>query len=51
MSHEKYLEESYVDILEKLSHDIDEDKIPFDDRLRIVHHIDKLKELLWKYSN
>lgn len=44
------MEETYVDILEKLKSAVQSDIISNDDMDRAVYHIDILEEILWKYS-
>lgn len=44
------MEETYIDILEKLKKAVQSDVINNDDMDRVVYHIDILEDILWKYS-
>lgn len=43
-------EETYLDILEKLSKDIESDRIPEKDKKKIDAHLNALKQILFNYS-
>lgn len=45
------MELSYVDLLQKLKADVKSDIIPPNEKGKILHIIEQLETMLWKYSN
>lgn len=43
-------EMSYVDLLSKLQHDIEQDTIPTKEKKLALNLIAKLQDMLWQYS-
>lgn len=45
------MEQSYLDMLNKLKADVRTDIIPMEEKAEILQSIYRLEVLLWKYSN